>query len=177
MTRYHPILVTLHWLLALMIIGALIVGWTVLSAMPNDDPAKTGFLAIHMGSGLAVLALMLVRLAVRLFTKAPPHADIGHPLLNRVGVAMHWLLYLAVIGLAASGMALSMQAGLPPIVFGGSGEALPADFSVFGPRAAHGALATLVGLLLLGHIGAALYHQLVRRDGLFARMWYGEREG
>lgn len=38
---------------------------------------------------------------------------------------------------------------------------------------AHAALATLLAILIAAHIAAALYHQL--KDGLFRRMWFGER--
>ncbi|MFT5060310.1 MAG: cytochrome b561, partial [Polaromonas sp.] len=40
MTRYHPLLVVLHWLLAAMIIGGLIIGGQILAKMPNVDPGK-----------------------------------------------------------------------------------------------------------------------------------------
>lgn len=177
MTRYHPILVTLHWVLALMILAGLFMGNVVLSETPNDDPFKLIALRMHMSAGIAILVLMLIRLVVRFTTAKPPEADIGNPLLNTLGRITHWLLYLVVIALAASGLATANMAGLPPIVFGGSGDPLPPDFSAFPPRAAHGALGALLGLLLLGHVGAALYHQYVRRDGIFGRMWFGQRDG
>ena len=61
MTRYHPLLVTLHWLLAAMIIGGLIMGGFVLAETPNDDPFKLVSLRMHMSVGLAILTLMLLR--------------------------------------------------------------------------------------------------------------------
>jgi cytochrome b561 len=39
----------------------------------------------------------------------------------------------------------------------------------------HGLSWTLLLLLLLLHVGAALYHQFLRRDGIFRRMWFGRR--
>lgn len=175
MTRYHPLLVVLHWLLALMIIGGLIMGTYVLAATPNDDPFKLISLRMHMSMGLAILVLMLIRLGVRLLTAKPPHADIGNPVLNRLGVAAHWLFYILVIAMCVSGLATANLAGLREIVFGGSGAPLPADFSAFPPRKAHGALATLLTLVILGHVAAGLWHQYVRKDGLFGRMWFGTR--
>lgn len=177
MTRYHPVLVALHWLLALMIVAGLLAGGLVLSETPNSDPAKIGVLRAHMTLGLAILVLMLLRLGLRLFTARPPAADAGHPALNRAGAAAHWLLYLLVIAMAVSGIATARLAGLPDIVFGGSGAPLPPDFGIYAPRAAHGLVATLLGLLILAHVAAALYHQLVRKDRLFARMWFGARRG
>jgi cytochrome b561 len=51
----------------------------------------------------------------------------------------------------------------------------PADFDAFTPRIAHGLITPLPGFLILGHIAAARYHQFIRRDGLFRRMWFGNR--
>ncbi len=175
MQRYHPLLVTLHWLLALMIIGGLFMGTFVLAATPNDDPFKMTSLMMHMSMGILILVLMVIRLVVRLATAKPPHADIGNALLNKGAVAAHWLFYFLVIAMCASGLATANIAGLPAIVFGGSGEPLPADFNDIAPRAAHGAIATLLGLLILAHVAAGLYHQFVRKDGLFGRMWFGKR--
>lgn len=175
MTRYHPLLVALHWLLAVLIIAGLIVGGTVLAETPNDDPGKVLALRLHMGAGIAILVLMLVRLGIRLMTRTPPHADIGHPALNRAGIWAHWGFYLLVLAMAGSGLALANIAGLPAIVFGGSGDPLPAEFDVFAARGAHGVLATALGLLIAAHVAAGLYHQFIRRDGLFARMWFARR--
>lgn len=175
MRRYHPALVVLHWLLAVMIIVALIMGGNVLAALPNDDPEKLVSLQMHMGAGIVILGLMVIRIILRLTTQKPPKADIGNGALNTVGGLMHWVLYAVVIAMCVSGLALANMAGLPEIVFGGSGDPLPADFSEFAPRMAHGALAMVLKLLILGHIAAALYHQFVRKDGLLSRMWFGNR--
>lgn len=175
MTRYHPLLVALHWVLALMIIGGLVMGTFVLAATPNDDPFKITSLTMHMSMGMAILVLMVIRLVVRIVTAKPPHADIGHATLNKGAAAAHWLFYLLVIAMCLSGLATANMAGLPDIVFGGSGEPLPANFDDLAPRAAHGVIATLLGLLILSHVAAGLYHQFVRKDGLFARMWFGDR--
>ncbi len=174
MTRYHPVLVALHWLIALLVLMALVAGGAVLEHMPNSDPEKVAALGPHMVIGIAILALMLVRLAVRLLTQTPLPADAGHPLLTQAGHWAHWALYALVLAMALSGVALSVQAGLPGIVFGGEGT-LPESFDVYSARAVHGAVASLLMLLVAAHVAAALYHQFLRRDGLFRRMWFGAR--
>lgn len=175
MSRYHPALVALHWLLALMILGALVAGSVILENTPNDDPFKLTSLAMHMSLGIAILALMLVRVAVRLFTASPPPADTGNALLNKAAAAAHGLLYLLVFGIAVSGLVMANATDLPAIVFGGSGAPLPATFEGLTARAVHGALTSLLILLILAHVAAALWHQFVRKDGLFARMSFGRR--
>lgn len=175
MKRYHPLLVVLHWLLALMIIAGLFMGKNVLSATANTDPEKLFFLKMHMSAGIVILLLMSARFVVRLFTAKPAHADIGNNLLNKLGSMTHYLFYLVVVLMAASGIAIAQLAGLPEIVFGGSGAALPEDFSEFPPRIAHGVLSSVLLLLIFGHVLAFLFHQFVRKDALFSRMWFGER--
>ncbi len=175
MTRYHPILVSLHWILAVMIIFGLVIGGTLLVQIPNDDLFKLTALQGHMAIGFLILVLMLFRLVVRLRSTKPPRADAGIPLLNGVAVVVHWALYATVIALAGSGIALSIVAGLPAIVFGGSGESLPIDFFAFPPRVVHGILANVLAVLILAHIAGFLFHRFVRRDGLFKRMWFGDR--
>jgi len=176
MKRYHGLLVVLHWLLAIMIIGGLVMGGKVLSATPNSDPEKLFYLRMHMGMGILILALMLIRLLVRIFSEKPPHADIGNAAVNKLGIATHYVFYLVVFLVAGSGLAIANMAGLPDIVFGQSGAPLPVDFSEYPPRATHGALTKLLFVVILGHLLAFLYHQFVRKDGLFSRMWFGPRE-
>lgn len=175
-TRYHPLLVTLHWLLALMIIMGLIMGGFVLAETPNSDPEKLFALRMHMSMGILILLLMLVRLVVRLRTDKPAHAETGNALLDRLGVWAHWAFYLVVILMAGSGIGISVLAGLPPIVFGGSGDPLPADFWAYPPRYAHGMLANILMALIVLHVAAFAWHQWIKKDGLFRRMWFGKRD-
>ncbi|MFP4406821.1 cytochrome b [Rhodosalinus sp.] len=172
MTRYHPILVVLHWLLALMVLGALIGGAFSLDPIPEDSPDKIGVLRLHMIFGLSILALMVVRLVVRLRTPHPAPADIGNEALNQVAPWLHWMFYALVFGLAASGILMSVEAGLGDIVFGGAPGPVP-ELDTLRPRAGHGLLALALALLIAGHIGAAIYHQAVRRDGIMRRMGFG----
>lgn len=175
MTRFHPALVILHWLLALLIIVALIAGKVFLDTTPNSDPAKMFSLRAHMSIGLAVLVLMVVRLVIRWRSATPPHADAGHPALNLAARLAHPALYVLVFGMTLSGIALSRAAGLPGIVFGGSGAPLPENFDAFTARSVHGVLSGLLIALVLLHIAAALWHQFIRRDGLMGRMRLRDR--
>lgn len=176
MTRYHPALVALHWLLAVLLIVGLIIGTFILDPITESDPAKLDVLRTHMIAGLLILLLMVIRLVVRLRTSHPPEADIGVPALNKVARLAHWALYIAVFGLIGSGIGMSILAGLPPIVFGGSGDPLPMSFDDLPPRAAHGIFALVLALLIAGHVAAALYHQFIRKDGLLSRVWFGKRQ-
>jgi cytochrome b561 len=166
--RYHFLLVALHWLVAILIFMALAAGF-FLKGLPNE-PAKFQPLGIHMMIGTTILFLMAARLVVRFVTKRPEPADAGHPLLNRLARIVHGLLYAAAIGMAIAGRGIAAQAGLNQ-----PGASLPEDFFAFPARFGHGYIAIiLIGLITI-HIGAALYHQFIRKDNLLSRMWFGKR--
>ena len=171
--RYHPALVTLHWLLAALLLMALSAGTLVLQHAPNSDPSKLDALRIHAPMGLAIGVLMLLRLVIRLKTRHPAPATTGIALADRLAPLAHWSLYALVLAMTASGIALSVQSGLGDAMFGTG--ALPASFDAFSARAAHGVIASLLILTLVLHVAAAVYHAAVRRDGLLRRMWFGAR--
>jgi cytochrome b561 len=173
-SRYHPLLVTLHWLLAVLIVAALGLGALVMVKIPNSDPMKLEALRSHMIGGALILLLMLVRLFVRTRTTHPDLASAGNPLLDRLAWISHRWLYLAVLGMAGSGIVMAIQAGLPAIVFG-SGGALPADFWVFPVRSVHYLVSRLLMGLIALHVAGALYHTLILKDGLLKRMLFGRR--
>jgi len=168
--RYPPALVVLHWLAAFLVLGALLGGTFNMADVPNTDPGKVDTLRIHMIVGLTILVAMLARLVVRRRKPVPaPMPGPGWQVALSRGV--HVALYLVTIAMAASGIALSLASGLPGMVFGGA--PLPESFHAFAPRAVHGALATLLGVLVVVHVLAAFWHAGVKGDGIMARMWFG----
>jgi cytochrome b561 len=174
-TRYHPLLVALHWLLAILIVGALLLGYFVLAAMPNADPRKIDILLIHMSVGMFILALMAARFIVRLRTLHPPDATTGYPLLDRLAPVTHYGFYVLVFSMVATGYATAILAGLNRSVFQRSGEPLPPDFMAYPTLRAHGTLAAILAGFIVLHVLAALFHHFVLKDGLFRRMFFGRR--
>ncbi len=169
--RYHPALVALHWIVAVLILVALAAGTLVLAPAANSDPGKLISFRAHMTIGATVLVLMLVRLVVRWRTAHPPPA--GGGALGLAARLTHWALYGAAIAMALSGITLAVTSGLGDAVFGDG--PMPPDFAAFPARAAHGALAAVLMALIALHVAAALWHQVVRRDGIMARIWFGQR--
>ena len=170
-TRYHPAHVVLHWLMAIMVIGAITIGMLYLDT-PNT-PEKIPYLQIHAVWGFILFILLVARLITRFTLKRPAPATTGNAFLDRVAKTVHFLLYLLVIGMLISGLGMSVQANLLS-VFQGQSE-LPADFRVFPPRIGHGLTYSLLFIVIFLHIGAALYHQFILKDNLLSRMWFGKR--
>jgi cytochrome b561 len=169
-SRYHPLLAALHWLLAVLVVAALALGFFIVAATPNDDPRKVTELLLHMVTGALIVALMAIRFVVRLRTPRPPRATTGYKLLDRLAPLSHYGFYVLILLMGTSGLVTAIAAGLPAIVFGGSGDPLPSSFLIYPSRQAHGTIAfLLVGLIAL-HTAAALYHHFVRKDRLIERM-------
>jgi len=173
-SRYQPVLVVLHWLMALLLPIALLGGAFVLVKIPNTDPMKIVALQQHFTGGILLLTLMLIRLIVRVSTIHPAQASTGSSILDRMAWLSHRLLYGLVVAQALSGLTMALQAGLPEVLFGGHG-ALPADFWVFPVRSVHYVISRLLMALIALHVSAALYHTFILRDGLLRRMWFGKR--
>lgn len=172
-TRYHPVHVVLHWLVAFMVIGAFAIGMTYLDSTPNTAPEKVTYLGYHSRWGALLVLVLLARVITRFIFKRPAPADAGHPALNLLAKLVHFLLYVGIFGMLLSGASMSMQAGLMQ-VFAGQGS-LPEDFHIFAARGVHGTVFSLLFILILLHAGAALYHQFIRKDNLLGRMWFGPR--
>ena len=83
-SHYHPALVALHWVSAVLVLVALATGTFWLTATPNSSPDKIAQLSVHMTLGVAILVLTLARLAVRSKTPQPERASSGNVLLDKL---------------------------------------------------------------------------------------------
>lgn len=172
-SRYSGPAIALHWLLALMILVSLGVGFYMTGLQMS--PARLKLYNWHKWAGVTILALSAARLLWRL-THRPP-ADAPMPAWQAGAArAAHALLYLLFFAVPLLGWAYSSAAGFPVVWFG----VLPLPDFVSPDKALaealkpwHGRLAYLMALVVLLHVGAALKHQFVDRDGLLLRMLPG----
>ncbi|HUX22883.1 MAG TPA: cytochrome b/b6 domain-containing protein, partial [Spirochaetia bacterium] len=91
--RHNPLTVTLHWLIALIILSEALIGVGILHFWPNTA-MKVQPLTIHMVLGIAMLVLMLIQIIVRFTTPRPIPTNGKTPLLDFVAKATHALLYV-----------------------------------------------------------------------------------
>lgn len=217
--RYHPLLVALHWLIAILIFTAAFL------AIGNEDggerfrpggqgnfpsqgfrqgnpgfqnsqpgnPPQQGFpqggvpprdggqnifsaIGIHMIVGLAILVLLIIRLIVRLITKHPEWASAGNKFFDWIGGLTHFGLYFLAFAMTITGIILASQRGQLARVLG-IGTFTPGSFNRggFSLGFLHGGIWILLFLAIAVHVAAALYHQFIRKDNLFSRMWFGKR--
>ncbi|MFF7710066.1 cytochrome b/b6 domain-containing protein [Pseudomonas sp. NPDC007930] len=167
---FVPLARWLHWLMAVLLLAMLFIGAGMVASVSERHE---WLLHLHKPLGIAILALALLRLAVRLGTRQPPlPADLAKPQ-ALAAKASHWLLYGLMLLLPVLGWAMISAAG-DPVMLSESlrlPALLPADASTFALlRRAHGYLAYLLFLTVLVHLAAALYHGLIRRDGVLRSM-------
>ena len=172
MSRYHPVLIVLHWLSALLIFATFLLGMFALVRMPNTEE-KVVPLAVHMLLGVGILAITIVRFIVRRATLKPlrkvknPLAK-KKPLIVTMAEPVQYLLYLFTFLMSVSGAGLTLQAG----VLTGSGLVLPEDFYAFPLRNVHGLISTILFVLVGLHLLTWVYFQFLRGENALAWIWF-----
>ncbi len=170
-THYGTVAITIHWLSALLILAMIVTGFRATGTA--DSAAKASILQLHIPFGVAVLLLTLGRIGWWLFADNKP-ASVPMPnWQDRSSRAVHFLFYVVILGMAASGIGMMVLSGAGPIIFGSEPSSLP-DFRDYLPRTPHGIGARLILVLFVAHAGAALYHHIFKKDGLLSRMWFAK---
>ncbi|WGT61474.1 cytochrome b [Variovorax paradoxus] len=180
--RYGPVAITLHWLLAAMIVASLGVG-LYMTGLPLS-PARIKLYNWHKWAGVTILLLSALRLLWRLRHAPPPlpaSSAAAMPSWQRAGyLASHALMYLLFIAVPLFGWAYSSAMGFPVVWFGllPLPDFMPVDKelaeAVLKPLHKGGAF-TLAALALL-HVAAVLKHHWIDRDGILKRMWPAPRK-
>ncbi|MEM6985423.1 MAG: cytochrome b/b6 domain-containing protein [Pseudomonadota bacterium] len=177
--RYSDVAIVLHWLIALCILGLLAVGKYMVSLEAND-PVRYQLTQWHKSFGLLVLGLSVIRLIWR-STHSPPPIDYHAPAWqHRAASGTHFLLYALTFMIPITGwiMVSASPLNLDTLFFGvievphlPPFETLPnrddiaERFHEIHEFASHALI-----VLLLMHIGAALKHHIIEKDGVLLRM-------
>jgi cytochrome b561 len=164
----------LHWSVALLVLAQVPLGWAAKAW--RLSPLKLELFVWHKSIGFVVLALMLLRLAWRLFDAAPARPRGEAPWSRRAAAGVHGLLYAVLFALPVTGWVVNSAANVPFRIF----WRIPVPAIVAPDKAlaeaaaqAHFALVVTLAVLLALHVGAALWHHFVRRDGVLHRMYGG----
>ena len=168
--RYGTISRVLHWTMAVLVV------WQVLKLFDriNDGQHWVGqnLVSWHISIGTLIAVLIVLRIAWALRNlhnrpPAPPPPTLG--LLARAG---HVALYVGLVLMPLTGISIMVGNGYGLEAFGlqvvpaGAGIPWLADFG----GVVHSPLAWLVVLLVIGHVVMALWHGVVRKDGVLQRM-------
>lgn len=184
--RYGTVAMTLHWIIAALIITNLYLGLSF-DDYPRGSHTLFVLVQLHKSIGLTVLMLSVLRLIWRLVNPVPPLPADMNPALRALARGTHYLLYFLIVAIPLSGW-LFVSAnlrGLPTMYFGlfrwpyfwflsGLPHAAKQVWS-HNLFAVHTYLAWSAIVLVVIHVCGALYHQFFRRDEILKRMLPGTR--
>lgn len=168
---YSPLAKALHWLVAAAVLSNIPMGIVMVNL--NSGPVQDRLFNLHRSVGALVLALAILRLAVRLVRGAPPPLPTLARWQRIVSDITHKALYLLIFVVPLIGWAATSAYGAEIVVFGlfvlppilPHNEPLSETLFLL-----HRAAAILTAALAAMHIGAALMHGFILRDGVLSRM-------
>jgi cytochrome b561 len=169
--RYTSIAIGFHWLLALMIVGALGVG-TYMVDLPMS-PSRLKLYNYHKWVGITILTLSALRLLWRITHRAPTLPDTMPAWQRKASHAAHMALYVLFFAVPLLGWAYTSATGFPVVWFGviPLPDFVPKDRELAELiKPLHRLSAWLLAGVVVLHIAAALKHHFVDRDGVLARM-------
>lgn len=161
-----------HWLTVVLVLIMIPAGTIMIQEIPR--PTQDALFILHKGLGPFVLLVVLLRLAWR-FASPPPPLPQEMPKLQRLAAGtVHAGLYAVLIVMAVSGYVRVTTGGFPIESLRALGipPLLPKNESVAEvAKAIHATARYVLIALILLHVAAAAYHGIIRRDGVFSRMW------
>lgn len=169
--RYSNTAISLHWLMALLIFA----GWG-LGVYMHDlplSPSKLRYYSWHKWMGVTIFILAILRVGWRAAHPTPGPLPHGRRWQVQAARVSHALLYVLMLIIPLSGWLMSSAKGVPTVYFG----VLPLPDLLAKDKAlgevlaeVHEWLAYGLALVVVIHIGAALKHHFIDRDGLMGRM-------
>ena len=168
--RFPAVSRLLHWVMAAMIVVMLFIGVGMAASVSSRYEL---LVAIHRPLGIAIFVLCLIRIVNR-FINPPPELPDTLPSLQRIAAkASHFTLYALMLIMPLVGWGMLSAARYPIVLYGPLRlpPILPHDLTLYAwLRDLHTGLAYLFFATILAHFGAALFHGLIRRDGVLKSM-------
>ena len=178
MPRYSGMAIALHWMSAVLVFCGFALGLYMTGL--EFSPAKLRYVAWHKWVGITIFLLAAVRIAWR-YVRPPPPLPASVPRWQASAArATHLLLYALMLAIPLSGWLYSSASGVSVVYLG----VVPLPDLVAKDKgtatvllAVHQTLNFILAMLVVTHVGAALKHGFVDRDGVLARMLPGWRSG
>jgi cytochrome b561 len=176
--RYTLVQRRLHWLMALLVILALVVG--MILGWLGFDGARDAFgegvtnalYAGHKTLGVLILALVALRLVMRLTQGIPPPEPSLTAFERVASHVVHISLYWVLLAQPVVGWLATAAAGYPVQFFAWTLPGLVAKDEALSEKLfeLHELLAWILLALVVLHIGAAIMHEHFKHDGVMRRM-------
>ncbi len=172
--RYNSTAIIIHWLMAIMIIAMIGLGF-YMTGLEKGSDERSWFFALHKSIGLTLALLAIIRLVWKIRSISPALPDYVAPLQRKMATATHHLLYLMLFLQPVTGYISSSFSGyktkfwgIPLPHWGWKSPELNELFTEIHEISAF----CLITLLLL-HIAGVIYHLHKKQTDLIKRMWFG----
>ena len=170
---YRPPARWLHWITAAAVLLMIPAG-LIMTQEGLARPVQDALFLFHKNMGVLLVPVILVRIAYRL-THRPPPLPLSIPAWQRRAAGLsHAMLYVLLVVMPVSGFVRVRAGGFPIELLDrlGAGPWLPKSEQVADiAQGIHAIDAFALIAVLAIHIAAAAQHALIRRDGVWSRMW------
>lgn len=178
--RYTLFQRVLHWSIALMVIAMIPLG-VFATDFDNKTMIETALgqgsfnmlYDLHKSVGVTILGLMILRIVTVLVVPKPPYYPPLTGFQRGASSAVHGVLYVLLLATPLLGW-IGVSAYPAPVPFFDlfmmpaiTGKDREFSEAVLG---AHAVAGIVLAVFVLMHIGAALFHGLIKRDGVLSRM-------
>ena len=170
--RYDVVSIALHWLTVLLLLVQVPVALVMTSL--TAGPTQNALFFTHKSVGVTLLLVVMFRLVWRVLNPWPALPADVPPAQATLARTNHVLLYATLLVMAVSGFVFTAAGGYPIPYLGviELGGLIPKNPELSKWVETVHLLSQWVLYVLVGlHVAGAFYHLLVKKDGVFQRMW------
>lgn len=168
---YGTVHKSLHWIMAIMMIGLLAIGF-YMSDLPSS-PDKFELYGLHKSTGIIFFFLVILRFMWRIMNPVPELPDTVKGIHRLASHLSLWTLYGAMVLMPVLGYLMSSAGGHPVDIYGiikiPSLVEKNKELASFA-REGHEILAYIWLALIGTHVSASLYHHYALKNDILKRM-------
>lgn len=171
-SKYPSPMRIMHWFMAFLLLAMIALGWRM-SELDGEDLMRMKLYELHKSFGVTLLALVLLRLAIRLASALPKLPDGINPFEAKAAKLAYVLFYILMIAIPVSGYSMSTLFGFPVKWFGYELPRLLAVDKILARDVAewHEIMAYSLLALVIAHVAGAVKHKIKDKINLLPRMW------
>lgn len=169
--KYNKAVRILHWLMAIIIISLLILGW-FMTNISDDKEYKWTIYWLHKSFGVTIIFLFLARIITRNRSNIPDLPERFSKWIKAAAKVSHYILYLLMILMPMSGYLMSSLNGYNVKLFSiNLPNFLPENKALAGFfHAAHGIIAYIISFFILLHFLGAMKHLFIDKYNILKRI-------
>lgn len=170
--HYGSLAIALHWIIAVLIIGMIGLGWYMLSV--EKQPGSGWLFDLHKSLGFTAFGLIALRIVWRASHRPEGLPDSVPVWQAKISNIIHWALYTCMIIMPVTGYLGAAHQKIAPKFFGLNtpswatpNRAVAEQFFTL-----HSITVWVLVILISLHALAGLKHLLIDKDRVFQRMWF-----